>query len=125
MCGWCLACCIGVVLNTVRESAAPDCKEKKQADAGSRLFSKAFSVRRVVVQLFIDRQSVKVYLHMYNGNMQQNSFMRSILSLRILTLSPVLVYDFLLRRKFSTPTCIINKLYAQNPLCSKLFMMRA
>ena len=49
MCGWCLACCIGVVLNTVRESATPDCKENKQAGAGSRLFSKAFSVRRVVV----------------------------------------------------------------------------
>ena len=49
MCGWCLAYCTGVVLNTVRESATPDSKENKQADAGSRLFSKAFSVRRVVV----------------------------------------------------------------------------
>ena len=49
MCGWCLACCIGVVLNTVRESASPDCKENKQAAAGSRIFSKAFSVRRVFV----------------------------------------------------------------------------
>ena len=27
----------------------PDCKENKQADAGSGLFPKAFSVRRVVV----------------------------------------------------------------------------
>ena len=49
MCGWCLAYCTGVVLNTARESATPDSKENKQADAGSRLFSKAFSVRRVVV----------------------------------------------------------------------------
>ena len=49
ICSWFLACCIGVVLNTVRESATPDCKENKQADAGRRLFSKAFSVRRVVV----------------------------------------------------------------------------
>ena len=51
MCGWCLAFRIGVVLNTVlRGSATPDRKENKQADAGnSRLFSKAFSVRRVVV----------------------------------------------------------------------------
>ena len=55
MCGWCLAYCIGVVLNTVRENATPNCKENKQADAGSRLFSKAFSVRRVVVLLFIGR----------------------------------------------------------------------
>ena len=49
MCGWCLAYCTGVVLNTVRESATPDSKENEQANAGSRLFSKAFSVRRVVV----------------------------------------------------------------------------
>ena len=55
MCGRCLACCTGgVVLNTVRESATPDCKENKQADASGRLFSKTFSVR-LVVQLFIDR----------------------------------------------------------------------
>ena len=49
MCGWRLTCCIGVVLNTVRESATPDCKENKQADAGSCLLSTAFSVPRVVV----------------------------------------------------------------------------
>ena len=49
MCGWCLAYCTGVVLNTVRESASPDSKENKQAGAGSRLFSKIFSMRRVVV----------------------------------------------------------------------------
>ena len=49
MCGWCLAFCTGLVLNTVRESTTPDSKENKQADAGSRLFSKTFSVRRVVV----------------------------------------------------------------------------
>ena len=46
---------MSVVLNTVRESATPDSKESKQADADSRLFSKAFSVRRVVVDLFIGR----------------------------------------------------------------------
>ena len=49
MCGWCLACCIGVVLNTVQESDTPDSKENKEADAGSRLFFKAFSVRHVVM----------------------------------------------------------------------------
>ena len=42
MCGWCLAFCTDVVLNTVRESATPDSKENKQADVGSRLFSKEF-----------------------------------------------------------------------------------
>ena len=49
MCGWCLAYCTGVVLNVVGESATPDSKENKQADAGSRYFPKAFSVRRVVM----------------------------------------------------------------------------
>ena len=49
MCGWCLAYCTGVVLNAVGESATPDSKEHKQADAGSRYFPKAFSVRRVVM----------------------------------------------------------------------------
>ena len=50
MCVWELAYCTGgVVLNTVRESATPDSKENKQDDADSRLYSKAFSVRRVVV----------------------------------------------------------------------------
>ena len=46
--------CMSVVPTTVRESATPDSKENKQADASSRLFSKSFSVRRVVddVELF-------------------------------------------------------------------------
>ena len=42
MCGWCLAYCTGVVLNTVRESATPDSKENMQADAGSRRFRRHF-----------------------------------------------------------------------------------
>ena len=71
MCGWCLAYCTGVVLNAVGESATPDSKENKQADAGSRYFPKAFSVRRVVMYFFY-LQSMKVYLHMPNGNVQQN-----------------------------------------------------
>ena len=46
-----LAWLLSVVPTTVRESATPDSKENKQADAiGSRLFSKAFSVWRVVVK---------------------------------------------------------------------------
>ena len=47
--------CISVVSTTVRESAMPDSKKNKQADAGSRLFSKSFSARRVVLDLFISR----------------------------------------------------------------------
>ena len=43
-----------LIPTTVLESTTPDSKENNQADAGSRLFSKAFSVRRVVV-LFVSR----------------------------------------------------------------------
>ena len=46
---------ISVVFNNTRKSATPDSKENKQADAGSRLFSKAFSLWRVVVELFMSR----------------------------------------------------------------------
>ena len=87
MCGWCLACCIGVVLNTVRESATPDCKENKQADAGSRLFSKAFSVRRVVVCncSSAEREGLSTQLQ---RECAAEPLMRSILSLRIFTSVP-------------------------------------
>ena len=44
--------CISVVFITARESATPDSKDNKQADAGSRLFPKAFSLRRVIVESF-------------------------------------------------------------------------
>ena len=47
--------CISVVSTTVRESATTDSKGNKQADAGSRLFSKSFSARRVVLDSFISR----------------------------------------------------------------------
>ena len=70
MCGWCLAYCTGVVLNTVRESAMPDSKENKQADAGSRRFRRHFCAACCCV--FFYQQSMKVYLHMSNGNGQQN-----------------------------------------------------
>ena len=61
---------IGVVLNTVRESATPDSKENNQADAGSRRFSKTFSVRRVVVYLFIGTawRSIYTYSRLYAQN---------------------------------------------------------
>ena len=42
MCGWSLAYCTGVVLNTVRESATPDSKVNKQADASRRRFRRHF-----------------------------------------------------------------------------------
>ena len=61
--------CNGVVLNIVRESATPDSKENKQANAGSRLFSKAFSA----IYTYVQREC------------SAEPLMRSILSLKIFT----------------------------------------
>ena len=68
-------------------------------------------------------ESVKVYLHMYNENVQQNPLcVESCVTEDFFHLSPVLAYDFLSRCKFNTPTNIstplyssISRLYAQNP----------
>ena len=49
--------CISVVPTTVREKATPDSLEDKRTEASSRILSKAFSVRRVVVELFISGAS--------------------------------------------------------------------
>ena len=46
---------ISVVFNNTRKTATPDSKENKRADAGSRLFSKTFSLWRIVVELFMSR----------------------------------------------------------------------
>ena len=45
--------CISVVPTTVREKATPDSVENEQTKGSSRIFPKVFSVRRVVVELFI------------------------------------------------------------------------
>ena len=62
---------ISVVPTTVREGGIPDSKENKQADASIRLFSNVFSAGAARCCEIIRKQSVKVYLHMYNGNVQQ------------------------------------------------------
>ena len=95
MCGWCLAYCTGVVLNTVGESAMPDSKENKQADAGSRRFRRHF----LCGALFFYLQSMKVYLHIHvQREWSAEPFMPSILSLRIFCTAE------LSRCKFSPPT---------------------
>ena len=70
MCGWRLAYCTGVVLNTVGESVMPDSKENKQANAGSRRFRRHFMCGALLCNFYL--QCMKVYLHMSNGNVQQN-----------------------------------------------------
>ena len=58
---------------------------------------------------------------MYNGNVQQNPSCAAFFHNKSSHLPPVLVYDFLSRCKFSTPTSTplynsINRLYAQDPV---------
>ena len=71
--------------------------------------------------MIVHRQSLKVYLHMYNRNVQQNPSRAASCHNESSHLSPVLAYDFLLRCKFSTPTSTplyssIDRFYAQNPV---------
>ena len=79
--------------------------------------------------MIVHRQSVKVYRHIYNGNVQQNPSCAASFHNESSHLSPVLAYDFLSRCKFGTPTSTplysttstplyssINRLYAQNPV---------
>ena len=70
------------------------------------------------------RQSMKVYLHMSNGNVQQNLLCAAFSHLQSSHLDPVLAYDFLSRCEahFCTPVLLGS---IRKTLCLKLFMMRA
>ena len=64
-------------------------------------------------------ENVKVYLHMYNGNVEQNPSCAASCHNEFSHISPVFAYDFLSRCKFSTPSSTplyisTNRLYAQN-----------
>ena len=70
----CVVCiwlgCISVVPVTVRESATPDSKENKQADAGSYRFSKAFSLRRsawnnLVRNSRLSKENMNTHIYIY------------------------------------------------------------
>ena len=66
-------------------------------------------------------QSMKVYLHMSNGNVQRNLLCAAFCHQESSHLAPLLAYDFLSRCKFSTPTSTllyssIIRLYPQNPV---------
>ena len=86
MCGWCLAYCTGVVLNTVRESATPDSKENKQADAGSRRFRRHFLCDALLCK-FSSTEYEGLSTHVQR-ECSAEPFMRSILSLKNLHISP-------------------------------------
>ena len=53
--------------------------------------------------VIVHRQSVKAYVQMHNGNVQQNPSCAASCHNESSHLSPVLAYDFLSRCKFSTP----------------------
>ena len=102
---------------TVRESATPHSKENKQADAGTRLFSKVFSVRRVDVELFISK-ALKVHLHMYNGNVQQNPLFAASCVIKDLCISPRsrLRFFIAIQIQFTNKPLYRKRLCAQNPV---------
>ena len=99
MCGWCLAYCTGVVLNTVRESAMPDSKENKHADAGSRRFRRHFLCGALLC-IFLSTEHEGISTHVQR-EWSAEPFMPSILSLRIFCTA------VLSRRKFSHPTVCV------------------
>ena len=120
MCGWCLAYCTGVALNTVRESITPDSKENKQADAGSRRFRRHFLCGALLYN-FSSTEHEGLSTHVQR-ECSVEPFMHSIPSLRIFTSCPGSRLRFLSRcKKFSTPTSTllyssIIRLYPQNPV---------
>ena len=121
VCGWCLAYCTGVVLNTVRESANLDSKEDEQADAGSRRFRRHFLCGALLCNFSSTEHEGLSYLHMSNGNVQRNLLCAAFCHKEFSHLAPVLAYDFLSRCKFSTPTSTllyssVIRLYPQNPV---------
>ena len=87
MCGWCLAYCTGVVLNTVLwESTTPDFKENKQADAGSHRFRRDFLCGALLCD-FLSTEHEGLSTHVQR-ECSAEPFMPSILSLRIFTSRP-------------------------------------
>ena len=80
MYGWCLAYCTGVVLNTVRESATPDSKENKPADAGSRRFRMHFLCGALLCN-FSSTEHEGLSTHHVQRECSAEPFMPSILSL--------------------------------------------
>ena len=120
MCGWCLAYCTGVVLNNVRESATPDSKENKQAGAGSRRFRRHFLCGALLCNFSSTKHEEGLSTHVQR-ECSAESFMRSILSLRIFTSRPGSRPRFLSICKFSPPTSTllyssVIRLYPQNPV---------
>ena len=106
MCGWCLAYCNGVVLNTVGESAMPDSKENKQADAGSRRFRRHFLCGALLCN-FLSTEHEGLSTHVQR-EWSAEPFMPSILSPRIFCTV------VLSRCKFSAPTVCVCVVFSSH-----------
>ena len=129
MSGWCLAYCTVVVLHTVRESATPDNKENKQADAGSRRFQRHF-LCGVLSCNFSSTEHEGLSIHVQR-ECSAEPFMRNILSQRIFTSRPGSRVRFFIEMQiqYSTSTLLYSiniRLYPQNPVVefSKAFSVR-
>ena len=118
MCGWCLAYCTVVVLNTVRESATPDSKENKQADAGSCRLRRHFLCGALCNFLSAEHEGLSTHVQ---RECSAEPFYAHHSVTKNLHISPVLAYYFLSRCKLSAPTSTllnssIIRLYPQNPV---------
>ena len=119
MCGWRSVYCTGVVLNTVRESATPDNKENKQADAGSRRFRTHFLSGALSCNISsTEHEDLSTHVQ---RECSAEPFMRSILSRRIFTSRPGSRVRFFIEIQLQYPTStllysIIIRLYLQNPV---------
>ena len=90
----------GTALNTVGESAMPDSKENKQADAGSRRFRRHFLCGAILCD-FLSTEHEGLSTHVQR-EWSAEPFMPSILSLRTFCTA------ILSRWKFSPPTvCVL------------------
>ena len=99
-----MAYCTGVVLNTVGESAMPDSKENKQADAGSRRFRRHFLCGALLCN-FLSTEHEGLSTNVQR-EWSAEPCMPSILSLRIFCTA------VLSRCKFSPPTvCFVFFLF--------------
>ena len=125
MCGWCLAFCTGVVLNTVRENATPDYKENKQADTGSRRFRRHFLCGALLCN-FSSTEHEGLSTHVQR-ECSVEPFMRSILSLRIFTSHPGSRLRLFIEMQIQSSTSTrlyssIFRLYPQNSVKVYLHM---
>ena len=110
---------IVLALNTFRESATPDHKENKQADAGSRRFRRHFLCGALLCNFSsTEHEGLSTYLQ---RECSAEPFLRSILSRRIFASRPGSRLRYFIEMQIQYPTSTllyssIIRLYPQNPV---------